>query len=165
MKTGNTIKIFLSALILSFALSQCSSSQKVVKLTSSDIKNMIDSSHFIFVAERVIPLRGSTRYLTSRYDVVVKKDSLDCYLPYFGRAYQAPIDPTKGGIQFTSVNFSYQINTKNKNQWKITINPADNPDVQQLYFNIFDNGNANLNVVSTHRDAISFDGYIEKIKK
>ena len=126
---------------------------------------MVDSSQFVFVADRVNPLRGRTRYLTSSYDVIVKKDSLVCYLPFFGRAFQAPIDPSKGGIQFTSANFSYTISTKNENQWDVTIKPNDYADVQQLYFNIFDNGTANLNVVSTYRDGISFSGHIEKLKK
>lgn len=168
MKTKSIWKIIkFSSLtfLLSIFLFQCSTSKKLVKLNRDDIKNMVDSSQFIFVADRVNPLRGRTRYLTSSYEVIVKKDSLNCYLPFFGRAFQAPIDPSKGGIQFTSTNFSYTISTKSKNQWDITIKPNDYADVQQLYFNIFDNGNANLNVVSTYRDGISFSGHIEKLKK
>ncbi|MGN6532428.1 MAG: DUF4251 domain-containing protein [Ginsengibacter sp.] len=153
------------ALLISMLLFNCSSSKNAVKLNSSDVKNMVDSSRFVFVAERVIPLRGASRYLTSRYDVVVKKDTVSCYLPFFGRAFQAPMDPSKGGIQFTSANFSYNATAKNSNQWEVTIRPNDYSDVQQLFFNIFNNGTASLNVVSTHRDAISFSGHIEKINQ
>jgi hypothetical protein len=110
-------------------------------------------------------LRGAARYLTSRYDVVVKKDTVNCYLPFFGRAFQAPMDPSKGGIQFRSTNFSYTVTPKNNNQWDVTIKPNDYGDVQQLYFNIFSNGTASLNVVNTHRDPISFTGHVEKINK
>lgn len=164
IKLLRSVKFLLAAILVSFALSQCATSQKAVKLTSNDVKNMVDSSRFVFVAERVIPLRGRTRYLTSSYDVTVKKDSLESYLPYFGRAYQAPVDPTKGGIQFTSSNFTYQVDAKGAGQWNVIIKPNDYRDIQQLYFNIFENGTANLNVVNTHKDPISFDGHIERVK-
>ncbi|MEO9070685.1 MAG: DUF4251 domain-containing protein [Ginsengibacter sp.] len=134
-------------------------------LTSDEVGNLVNSSTFEFVAERVNPLRGTSRFLTSNYDVVVKKDSLTCYLPFFGRAYQAPMDPSQGGIQFTSTNFTYNINAKNNNDWDVTIKPNGNKDVQQLYFNIFSNGSATLNVVSANRDPISFSGHIKKVKE
>ncbi len=146
-------------------LFRCSSSNKIVKLSSDEIRNLIDSSQFIFVAERVSPLRGSTRYLTSRYDVIIKKDTINCYLPYFGRAFQAPIDPSKGGINFISANFSRSINSKNENEWKLLFKPNDVNDVQQLLFIIFNNGTATLNVSNTYRDPISFYGHIERIKE
>lgn len=161
----STVKFLLSAFLLSFLLSQCSSSKKIVKLSSDEIKDMVDSSQFVFVADRVSPLRGRTRFLTSYYDVVVKKDSLTSFLPFFGRAFQAPIEPARGGIQFTSTNFTYKVIPKNNNEWNVFIKPNDYTDVQQLYFNIFDNGNASLNVVNTHKDPISFSGYIKKIKE
>ncbi len=164
IKLLNPPLFILFAIGLSLVLSQCSTSQKAVKLTSNNIKNMVDSSHFVFVADRAIPLRGSSRYLTSDYEVTIKKDTLNSYLPYFGRAYQAPIDPTKGGIQFISTNFTYQVNPKGSNQWNIIIKPNDNRDVLQMYFDIFDNGTANLNIVNTHKDPISFDGHIERVK-
>jgi len=168
MKIRNIAKLvslsFFALLILMLFYS-CSSSKSAVKLNSNEVKNIVDSSRFVFVEERVNPLRGPSRYLTSRYDVVVKKDTVNCYLPYFGRAYQAPMDPSKGGIQFISTNFSYNYTAKSNNQWEVTIKPNDYEDVQQLYFNIFENGTASLNVVSTHRDAISFTGHIERIKQ
>lgn len=165
IKIYRFVPYLLVAFLLSFVFSQCSSSKKAVKLSFDDIKDMVNSSQFVFVADRVTPLRGSTRFLTSSYDVVVKKDSLTCFLPFFGQASQAPMDLSKEGIQFTSTNFSYNVNPKNTNQWDVLIKPNDYSSVQQLYFNIFDNGNANLNVVNTNRDPISFSGHIEKIKK
>ena len=162
---GKIVSLSFFILSISMVLYSCSSSKSAGKLNSTEVKNIVDSSRFVFVAERVNPSRGASRYLTSRYDVVVKKDTVNCYLPYFGRAYQAPMDPSKGGIQFISTNFSYNLTAKNNNQWEVTIKPNDYEDVQQLYFNIFENGTASLNVVSAHRDPISFTGHIERIKQ
>jgi hypothetical protein len=163
------IKFSAIAIILSLVFFQCSSSKKSAnqntKLTGEDVRNMVNNKDFIFVAERVLPFRGSSRLLTSEYDVTVKKDSLISYLPFFGRAYQAPIDPSKGGMQFTSTNFSYEVNANKNNGWDVIIKPKDYHEVQQFSFRIFENGSASLNVINTNKDPISFNGHVEKFKE
>ncbi len=155
---------FLVTFLITTLFFGCSSSKTATKPNVEEISNMINAQRFTFVAERVNPLRGSSRVLTSDYDVVVKKDTVNCYLPYFGRAYQAIIDPAKGGLDFTSHQFSYNVTLRNKDEWQVYISPKDNPDVQQLYFQVFGNGTATLNVVNTNRDPISFYGHVEKVK-
>ncbi|MDQ2718553.1 MAG: DUF4251 domain-containing protein [Bacteroidota bacterium] len=165
MKTiFQVIRSVVIILFISIFLLHCSPSKKAVALNSGDINNMVNSHEFVFVAQRVSPLRGRTRNLTSLYDVTVKKDRVVCDLPFFGRAYQAPMNPTEGGIHFTSSGFSYDANPAKNNGWNVMIKPKDKSDVQQLTFNIFNNGSADLNVISTSKDAISFSGHIEKIK-
>ena len=151
-------------LIVSCFFWGCSSTHNASKPTADDIKEMVNSSQFDFVADRMTPMRGGTKTLTTHYTVTIMKDSINCYLPYAGRATQAPMNMTGGGVEFTSSKFSYDVANKKEDQWDVTIKPEGNSDVQQLFFNIFSNGTANLNVTSTHRDPISFSGYIEKIK-
>ena len=162
-KSIQSVLLFLSVFLLSLSLIECTPSKKVVAFQPGDAQKMVNSHEFKFVAESANPLRLRVRHFTSRYDVIVKNDSLVSYLPYFGRAYQAPMNPSEGGIQFTSANFSYEAKPDKSNSWVITIKPEDQPGVQQFYFNIFDNGSATLNVSSTYRDPISFLGYIEKV--
>jgi hypothetical protein len=150
--------------ILSIFVISCTASKRVEKIKPGDISNLINSKNFTFIAERVNPFRGASRNLTSLYDVEIKRDTLICYLPFFGRAYQAPIDPSKGGINFKSTNFSYNITEKSRDEWDIYIEPKDNSDVQTMIFTLFGNGNATLNIQNTHRDPISFYGRIEKNK-
>ena len=159
------LKIAAILLIVSVSFVQCSSSKKSVSLTGSDVSEMVNSKNFTFVAEQVNPLRGRSRQLTSEYDVTLKNDSLVSYLPYFGRAYQAPMDPSQGGIQFTSTNFSYAANPNKKGGWMVNIIPKDYQPVQQMTFTIFENGNASLNVTSTSKDPISFNGHVRRNKK
>jgi hypothetical protein len=129
-----------------------------------EVKKIVEAQNFVFVAQRVSPVGRPTRDITgSDYDVTVTKAKIISYLPYFGKAYVAPTDPTQGGIQFTSSKFEYTKNKDNKG-WSITIKPKDAPDVQQLYLTIFDNARATLQVVSTNRQNISFDGYIKEGK-
>ena len=128
------------------------------------IKSMIESRNYTFRAQAAIPQRGGTRYLSSEYDLNVSKDTITSFLPFFGRAYSAPIDPTKGGIKFTSTDFTYEVEKK-KQGWDITITPKDaRADVRYLVLSLSDDGYGTLRVISTNRDGISFSGYITSRK-
>lgn len=127
------------------------------------VKAMIDAQRYVFKAQTANPMRGRTMQLTSDYTVRVSKDTVIADLPYFGRAYSAPIDPSKGGIQFNSTKFDYKLETIKKG-WQITIKPTDGGDVQQFFFTIFNNGSASLQVTSTNRTPISFNGYVVERK-
>ena len=128
------------------------------------LQQAIQSKHFIFKAQSAFPMRGGMRQLTSEYDLKVNGDTLIAYLPYFGRAYIAPIDPGKGGIQFTSWENDYTSRMK-KSNWEITMIPKNIQEARQLFLSISSNGNARLQVISNTRDPISFNGYVEAIKK
>lgn len=127
------------------------------------IKAMIDEQRYTFRAQTALPMRGRTMQLTSEYTVKVSKDTITSDLPYFGRAFTAPIDPTKGGIQFNSTKFDYKL-TEIKKGWQVAIKPTDVSDVQQFLFTIFNNGSATLQVTNTNRTPISFNGYIVERK-
>ena len=127
-------------------------------------KNLIDSQNFVFVADYVSPLGRGRRPLTSRYEVIVSKDTVISYLPYFGRAYSVPYNSTNIGFDFTSTNFEYNITTRKKG-WDILIEPKAQNDNQQLSFQIFNSGSASLNITSINRSPISYQGYITERKQ
>lgn len=131
---------------------------------ASGIVRAIETKNFIFKASSATPQRGRMRQLTSEYEVVVRPDTIISFLPYFGRAFTAPINPSDGGIKFTSTDFTYAAGEKKKRRWEIQINPKDVPDVTTLYLTIFDNGSASLRVNSINRTPISFNGYVEEGK-
>jgi Domain of unknown function (DUF4251) len=129
------------------------------------IKDMVEAQNYVFQAQMVMPSGGRSRQLTTDYDLTVTKGSVISYLPYYGRAYSAPIDPTQGGIQFTSKDFVYTAAPGKKSGWDILIKPKDARGVQQLSLNISDEGWANLQVTSTDRQPISFSGIVTAPKK
>jgi hypothetical protein len=160
--------LFLTCLAV-ITFSQYSTAQKNAedKTDSKKLafKNMVDSQHFIFVAQSVTPLRVRFRNLTSEYDVSISRDTMVSYLPYFGRATTAPLNPSESGLNFTSTNFSYSVAPYKKSGWNVEIKPKDKTDIQQFLFTIYDNGSASLNVNSISRDPISFMGYIKNDEK
>ncbi len=140
----------------------CTPSKKIIALEPSDISSMMQNHQFVFVADRMNPLRGAQKVLNDYYFLKVKHDTLNSFLPYYGRAFVAPVDPAKGGLRFTSANFTYEMNNTENKKWEITIIPKDRMEIQKLFFTVFDNGNATLNITSTNRDPISFFGHLEK---
>ena len=107
---------------------------------------------------------GRFRQLTTEYTVKVSKDTVISDLPYFGRSYSADIGNSEGGIHFTSTNFEYQITERKKGGWDITIKFKDVKDAQQFSFSVFDSGSASLQVTSTNKQPISFNGYVSEKK-
>ena len=128
------------------------------------VTRLVNDQQYTFRAQTVMPTTGRTRNLTSTYDLTVTKDSVWSWLPYFGRAYSAPLDPTKGGIQFISTDFSYTTSQRNDG-WEITIKPNDTRDVQEMFLTIFKNGTATLRVSSISRQPISFGGIIAEKRR
>lgn len=122
---------------------------------------IVEARNYIFKAQEVQPMRGQNRMLTTEYDLVVTPDTVIAFLPYFGRAYQTPVDPMEGGIKFTSTDYTYESSPKlKKGVWKVTIEPKDARNVTALRLEIYDNGQASLHVSQTGKDPISFSGYI-----
>ncbi len=123
------------------------------------IKNMVESQNYVFKAETVLPMSGPSQQV-SDYAVKITKQSVMSYLPYFGRAYSAPMDPSKGGIQFTSKDFDYTLTPGKKDGWSVLIKPKDYRDIQQMTMSISSTGYATVQVTSTNRQPISFNGTI-----
>ena len=129
---------------------------------NAGIKHLIESQRYVFEARSVSPTGGQTRQLTSYYDLIIKGDSLLSFLPYFGRAYVAPISTTDGGIRFTSTTYDYEVSARRKGGWHIKIIPKDVSTVQQMNLSISASGQASLNVTSNNRQPISFMGVIRE---
>ena len=154
IKTGLFVLLFMAAVIPVTQAQNSKNNKQAV------IKNMIDSQNFVFVPNTMIPMRGGSKTLTSYYQLAVSKDSLVSYLPFIGRAYNAPILPDENGFDFTSTSFDYKIKNHKKSGWDITIKPKDHVNVQQFILRVFDNGSASLNVISLNRDPVSYSGYV-----
>jgi hypothetical protein len=152
MKTFNQLKI-MAVLFLSVAF--------FTVHAQTGIKAMVDAKNFVFKAQTASPMTGTPLQLSAGYDLTVSKDHIVAYLPYFGRATTAPIDPTDGGIKFTSQSYVYNVTAHKGGGWDVLIDLKDVPAVRTITITFFDNGSATLDVTSNQRDPISFRGRIE----
>lgn len=157
-KSFLTAIFFLSAFLLN---GQLAMAQKTDSAKAASVTKLIDSQHYIFYAESATPMKGKQRFLSPEYTVHIAKDTVASDLPYFGRAYSASINPTDGGIKFTSTSFDYKVEVRKKGGWEVTIKTKDVTQTQNLSFTIYENGKAYLRVTSNNRQSISFDGYVK----
>ena len=151
---------FFKMLALSVMVLLIAKADLFSQVKGDELKALIKKQEYVFVAQNAITQRGNSIFLTSEYDVKVDKTSVECFLPFFGRAYTAPIDPTAGGIKFTSKKFNYKEKQNRKGGWDITISPSDYDGVNTLNLAVSTSGYTTLNVNSNQRSSISFYGYI-----
>lgn len=129
----------------------------------ANLKTLLHTKSFVFKAQSAWPLQGTVIQLTPGFDMKMLVDSINTYLPYYGRSYAAGYS-NNGGINFTSTKFEYKLKDKDKGGWELVIKPSDAKDISQLIYSISTNGYATLQVISNNRQAISFYGVIEKVK-
>lgn len=159
---NNVIKYssILWLIIFAFALFPVTVAAQNKKDKKEQIKSLVESQNYVFKAQSALPTSGATRQLTSDFDLRISKDTIVSDLPYFGRAYTAPLNPAEGPLRFTSTDFQYSVATREKGGWQVTITPKDVHDPRQLNMTIFDNGTASVVVTSYNRQPISFNGYV-----
>lgn len=154
------IGLFFSALLLQACGTTRSAAEK--EQIAADIRHAVERCDFIFEATYAYPTGYRSVYLSPYYNVKVSPDTVKAYLPYYGRAYRAPMDPREGGFNFTSTDFDYKlipVNRKGNWQTEVTILDLDRPVT--FRFDIWENGTARLDVNDMNRKAISFQGNIE----
>jgi len=163
--TSKFFPVFLLLLISEGNLfSQSSKEQKKMEKATALKSAIVDSQHFVFQAQSAIPQNGSFRSLVYDYNVVVSPKEINCYLPYFGVAYMSDYGSTTSPLDFKSTKFSYSMTKNKKSGWNITIQTNDTKDSKKLYFTLFDNGSASLQVISNDRQPINFNGTVEPYK-
>jgi hypothetical protein len=151
----NSLFLFAIATSISLGAAAQSTDDK-----SAAFKTLVDSQNYVFQAQTAMPLRGGTRQLTTYYDLKVTKKAIVCDLPYYGRAYVAPINPSQNGLQFTSRDFTYTTTPRKNGGWDVVIKPKDYRDVQQMTLTISTAGYTTLQVTNLNKDPISFNGVI-----
>lgn len=167
MKYNNRLTIF-SILTLSILLISCGTSQSAVEKAEKArlLDEHIENLNFKFTANHAYPQGYPSIHLTSSYDVTLSPDTVKAFLPYFGRAYRAPMNPSEGGIKFESTDFESKVQIgKRPGEWHVTIKTKDTSRPFTLYFHLWNNGTGQLNVTDQDRQSISFKGSIEIRKK
>jgi len=157
-------RTFIFILTYQIFLADGLKAQDIREDRDSQVKELIVSKHFVFSAESVLPSNGRLRILNSGEQMDLNGDTLITDLPFFGRAYTAPVNPAEGGFHFTSTDFEYIVKERKRGGWDVSIKPRDNSDVRQLSLNVSPGGAASLQVTSNNREFISFNGHVKERK-
>ena len=167
MKLTNKLTIFI-VVAISLLLVSCGTTQSAIERDkkANELNEIISNLDFKFSATYAFPQSYGSIYLSPYYDVAVSADTIKAYLPYYGRAYTAPMDSREGGIKFESTDFESEIKKgKKKGNWLVTIRTKDTSRPYALYFDLWDNGTGRLDVNDRDRQSISFQGTVEPRKE
>ncbi|MDD4631183.1 MAG: DUF4251 domain-containing protein [Proteiniphilum sp.] len=154
--------IVLSFMVLVFGACGSTRTAAEKEQLAAEIRQAVEMSEFIFEATYAYPTGFRSVYLSPHYSVKVSPDTVKAYLPYYGRAYRAPMDPREGGFNFTSTNFKivpFPGNRKDNWIMEVTFFDLDRPVT--FRFDLWENGTARLDVNDMNRQTISFQGTIE----
>ena len=108
-----------------------------------------------------INLIGNPNYLK------VKGDSVLAFLPYFGQRQRGGgYNNDGGGIKFEGIPKNYEVTKNNENQRQdIRFDINENSENFSVLVSIFPNLNTTINVNSTQRSPISYDGKAKPISE
>jgi hypothetical protein len=149
----------LFSLLIVFQACGTTRSAAEKKMLAAEIEDGVANASFIFEASYAHPTGYRSVYLSPYYDVKVTPDTIRAYLPYYGRAYRAPMDPREGGYNFTSTEFQYRYQPgKRKGNWIAEITILDLDRAVSFNFDIWESGSARLVVTDMNRQPISFQG-------
>lgn len=154
MRKLSVIGLFL------LTLAGCATKRVTINYSPQEIIHAVDNRSYQFRARFVQPASGRTRELTGgNYVLKVTREEVSADLPYFGRAYSAPIG-ADAGIKFTSNDFEYKEETGKKGRKEISITVRNSQVVRELNLTLFEDGSADLRVTPTNKQFISYRGEV-----
>lgn len=119
----------------------------------NELTQKIEKPDFLFIPNNAQPAQGKLINLDRSFSLEVTKDTIEAYLPYYGRAYTAPTDSRDLGIKFTSTDFEYSSVMKKNRTYDIKVEPKDiaSQYLQGIifYLNVSNSGYGSLSIQST----------------
>lgn len=157
------MKNILYLTIFALTLSACTTVQRLErqqkeKTTGEQVDDSIRQRTFTVDFTYVTPQRMTAHVLTTDYWIRISGDSIDSQLPYFGVAYRADLGQTESPLSFKGHISSYEIVERKSNRRTLRVRTARGIDQLDYYLTIGNTGNASLNVLSTDRESIGFNG-------
>ena len=117
---------------------------------AAQVKEALQDRHYKIDVHMMYPRRGSSVNVSSNY-------SLE---PYFGRAYNVPYGGGKG-LNFKALITGYRSELGNKGLTRIQISTENEEDQYLYYLEIFNNGEATIDVQSRQREFITYSGRMD----
>jgi len=130
--------------------------------TQQSIKDVLDAKHFEFEPDNMTTGHGKFRHLDGGYFLQIDGDTLKTYLPYVGRAYNAPFNTSDAGFDFTSTDFSYSVTEGKKKKYIVEAKTNDRMYNTEFTLTVYDDGTAYLRAYSSDKEAVSFNGSLKK---
>jgi len=130
-------------------------------IAATEIRNAVEAFDFRFTPRSAHPMGFRSMQLTHTFEVNVSSDTVRVNMPFFGRAFRAPMHSTDGGYHFTSTDFDYSVEHGRRDGNRLVQITFHDLGRRVVFdFDIWESGSARLNVIDADRQSISFQGDI-----
>lgn len=159
------MKYLLSILLITSIMWGCKTTGSQAFFTEKQLDSLIVNKTFEFAPNTALPTGYRGVNLSYGYFLRISNDSIEAYLPYFGRSHTATMATSDAGIKFISTNFDYTVEEKKVGLYEIVIKTKDTPRNSIFYLSAGSNGYGSLRVQENDRQSISFNGNIDGIRR
>jgi len=158
--------VFMSLAVFAQETDKKAAKEKKRTEKENQVKALLDSGEFVFIADRAMPQGSRTVDLIS-YQAYVKfqPDFIESSLPYFGRAYSGVGYGNDSGLNFEGKPENYTLEQGKKNAKIIKARVNGENDSFNLQLTVTPSGYATLIVLSNNRNSISYSGVIKAPEK
>ena len=105
--------------------------------------------------------RYGSHQVSSDFYLKLRGDTLDSYLPFFGRAYGvSPVTPSQG-LHFVSPVLQMEESKRKNNVTRLEMHVRSQEDSYVYRLDIYPNAQVYISVHGQERDHISFDGELD----
>lgn len=165
MKKLLIILLAVGLVVPTFAQEKLSKKERKIQ-GYAEMKELVESGEFGFQARDARTQRGRTVMLTTNANSLgIAEGNIVAQLPYFGVAQYATMSGD-AGISMKGKFDSYEVDYKDsKKKIIIRFKTTSNGEVFNCTLTIFWSKNATLNISSTRRDRISYNGQINPLKE
>lgn len=105
-------------------------------------------------------LRYGTKSVSPDFYLELRGDTLCSYLPYLGQAFQASMMSPTIGLNFEEPILRYTESRTKANKTRLELDVKTQEDTYHYLIDVYETGEAQLQVRSVNRDPVSFDGSV-----
>lgn len=113
---------------------------------------------YIFRPQMVYPVSSSARQLSAGFELRFSKDSIFCYLPYYGIAYNAAYGSNNDLLHFSTADFGYKEQLTPKGDRVIVLKPKNRKEIREMNITLYQGGEAYVWITFSQRQNIAYRG-------
>jgi hypothetical protein len=164
MKAKITLLIIILAFIVTNGFTQEKSRKQIKEEKKIEVKKqteaMINARQFVFTGRTALPTGYKSVNLTTITNYVrFYPDSIDSYMPFYGRAFSGVGYSNDDGLKFAGKPQEYTVTTGKKN-YLVNAVVKSEKDTFRLSLTVSFEGSASLFITSNNRSSISYSGII-----
>ena len=158
----NTVHRLLLVMMMTTLLMGCATTQERAQQrenTARQVAQAISERKLKVEVHSMMTQRYGAHRVTPDFYLLLRGDTLDSYLPFFGRAYGAvPYSTPSQGLNFTSPIEKMRTTELKHDGVRMEMEVSSQEDRYRYQLDIYPNGSAYIYVRAQERDAVSFDG-------